>query len=164
MNHAYTPRHANVRLGKARSAARPCVYIRGYTSKQPWSSRDELLRGFFSNIADARGKQTRHRAPGGSYGEQRGSLCGRFSAHIIEMLKTRYRVQEVIDYSCLEVDGLYLEGTGAMVLDHINRVAYTAHQTAPTQSPWSGFAPISVSSRWLLTAPIQRVSRSITPM
>ena len=43
---------------------------------------------------------------------------------IIEMLKQRYRVQDVIDYSGLEADGLYLEGTGAMVLDHIDRVAY----------------------------------------
>ncbi len=43
---------------------------------------------------------------------------------IIEMLKTRYRVQDVIDYSGLEPDGLFLEGTGAMVLDHIDRVAY----------------------------------------
>ncbi|MBA83214.1 citrulline utilization hydrolase CtlX [Thalassobius sp. S69A] len=45
-------------------------------------------------------------------------------ADIIEMLKARYRVQDVIDYSGLEPDGLFLEGTGAMVLDHINRVAY----------------------------------------
>ncbi|WP_417280393.1 citrulline utilization hydrolase CtlX [Celeribacter sp.] len=47
-------------------------------------------------------------------------------ADIIEMLKARYRVQDVIDYSGLEPDGLFLEGTGAMVLDHINRVAYAA--------------------------------------
>lgn len=45
---------------------------------------------------------------------------------IIEMLKTEYRVQDVIDYSGLERDGFYLEGTGAMVLDHIGRVAYAA--------------------------------------
>ena len=45
---------------------------------------------------------------------------------IIEMLKTEYRVQDVIDYSGLERDGFYLEGTGAMVLDHISRVAYAA--------------------------------------
>jgi hypothetical protein len=31
----------------------------------------------------------------------------------------------VIDYSGLEEDGLALEGTGAMVLDHIGRIAYT---------------------------------------
>lgn len=45
---------------------------------------------------------------------------------IIEMLKAEYRVQDVIDYSSLEFDNLFLEGTGAMVLDHIARVAYTA--------------------------------------
>lgn len=43
---------------------------------------------------------------------------------IIEMLKSTYRVQEVIDYSGLENDHLFLEGTGAMILDHIERVAY----------------------------------------
>lgn len=43
---------------------------------------------------------------------------------VIDMLKSEYRVQDVIDYSGLEVDGLFLEGTGAMVLDHIDRVAY----------------------------------------
>ena len=43
---------------------------------------------------------------------------------IVEMLKREYRVQDVIDYSGLEVDGLYLEGTGAMVLDHRDRLAY----------------------------------------
>ncbi|ENN88076.1 Amidinotransferase [Rhizobium freirei PRF 81] len=43
---------------------------------------------------------------------------------VIEMLKTDYRVQDVIDYSGLEKDHVYLEGTGAMVLDHIGRVAY----------------------------------------
>ncbi|MGP1681334.1 MAG: citrulline utilization hydrolase CtlX [Giesbergeria sp.] len=45
---------------------------------------------------------------------------------IIEMLKAEYRVQDVIDYSGLEQDGMFLEGTGAMVLDHIGRIAYTA--------------------------------------
>ncbi|AXT34231.1 amidinotransferase [Phaeobacter sp. LSS9] len=44
---------------------------------------------------------------------------------VIELLKRDYRVQDVIDYSGLEQDGLALEGTGAMVLDHIGRIAYT---------------------------------------
>jgi hypothetical protein len=43
---------------------------------------------------------------------------------IIETLKRDYRVQDVIDYSGLEPDGVFLEGTGAMVLDHLDRVAY----------------------------------------
>ena len=45
-------------------------------------------------------------------------------ADVIETLKREYRVQDVIDYSGLEPDGIFLEGTGAMVLDHIDRVAY----------------------------------------
>jgi hypothetical protein len=45
---------------------------------------------------------------------------------IIEMLKSEYRVQDVVDFSGLEWDNLFLEGAGAMVLDNINRIAYTA--------------------------------------
>lgn len=44
---------------------------------------------------------------------------------VVEMLKRDYRVQDVIDYSGLELDDLALEGTGAMVLDHVGRIAYT---------------------------------------
>lgn len=43
---------------------------------------------------------------------------------VIEMLKQKYRVQEVIDYSGLELDNVFLEGTGAIVIDHVERVAY----------------------------------------
>lgn len=52
---------------------------------------------------------------------------------IIEMLKNTYRVQSITDYSGLEIDGLYLEGTGAMVLDNQERVAYVArsHRADP---------------------------------
>ena len=52
---------------------------------------------------------------------------------VIEMLKQDYRVQDIIDYSGLEPDGLFLEGTGAMVLDHIDRVAYavSSNRTDP---------------------------------
>ncbi|MEQ1735021.1 MAG: arginine deiminase-related protein [Rhodoglobus sp.] len=52
---------------------------------------------------------------------------------IVEMLKSRYRVQDVIDYSGLELDDVFLEGTGAMVLDHELRIAYTArsHRADP---------------------------------
>ncbi|GEP32287.1 amidinotransferase [Nocardioides szechwanensis] len=47
-------------------------------------------------------------------------------ADVLEMLKSSYRVQTIVDYSGLEPDGIFLEGTGAMVLDHVSRVAYTA--------------------------------------
>ena len=45
---------------------------------------------------------------------------------ILELLKTSYRVQTIFDYSGLEHDGIFLEGTGAMVLDNDERVAYVA--------------------------------------
>jgi len=47
-------------------------------------------------------------------------------ADVIDLLKADYRVETVFDYSGLEQDNLFLEGTGAMVLDHIGRVAYAA--------------------------------------
>jgi hypothetical protein len=52
---------------------------------------------------------------------------------VLELLKARYRVQEIVDYSGLEVDGLFLEGTGAMVLDNLNRTAYAvrSHRADP---------------------------------
>lgn len=52
---------------------------------------------------------------------------------VIDLLKSTYRVQEVIDYSGLEYDNLFLEGTGAMVFDHLERVAYVAssHRADP---------------------------------
>jgi hypothetical protein len=45
---------------------------------------------------------------------------------VLAFLKQHYRVQDIIDYSGLEHDGLFLEGTGAMVLDHLGRIAFTA--------------------------------------
>lgn len=45
---------------------------------------------------------------------------------IVDFIKRHYQVGEVIDFSGLEEDGMYLEGTGTMVLDHVARVAYTA--------------------------------------
>lgn len=47
-------------------------------------------------------------------------------ADIVEMMKTEYRVQQVVDYSGMEPDGLFLEGTGAMVIDHEFRLVYVA--------------------------------------
>lgn len=45
---------------------------------------------------------------------------------IIDMVKAEYRVEEMVDYSHFEQENLFLEGTGSMVLDHVNRIAYAA--------------------------------------
>lgn len=47
-------------------------------------------------------------------------------ADIITYLKRLYYVKEITDYSAREEDGVFLEGTGAMVVDHLERVVYAA--------------------------------------
>ena len=45
---------------------------------------------------------------------------------IVEELRKHYRVTDVIDYSAFEDEGCYLEGTGSLVLDHVNKIAYVS--------------------------------------
>lgn len=45
---------------------------------------------------------------------------------LIEQLKPHYHLNEVIDYSGLADQQQFLEGTGVMVFDHVNRIAYAA--------------------------------------
>jgi len=55
---------------------------------------------------------------------------------IVEELRKHYRVTEVIDYSAFEDEGCYLEGTGSLVLDHLNKIAYVSlsNRSNPTVS------------------------------
>jgi hypothetical protein len=45
---------------------------------------------------------------------------------VVEELRKHYRVTEVIDYSAFEDEGCWLEGTGSLVLDHLNKIAYVS--------------------------------------
>jgi hypothetical protein len=45
---------------------------------------------------------------------------------IIKELRKHYRVTDVIDYSKFENEGCCLEGTGSLVLDHLNKIAYVS--------------------------------------
>jgi hypothetical protein len=45
---------------------------------------------------------------------------------IVEELRRHYRITEVIDYSAFEDEGWCLEGTGSLVFDHINKIAYVS--------------------------------------
>jgi hypothetical protein len=45
---------------------------------------------------------------------------------IVDELRKNYRVGEVIDYSVFEEQGCCLEGTGSLVLDHLNKIAYAS--------------------------------------
>ena len=43
---------------------------------------------------------------------------------ILEILKRNFSVKEIIDLSAPENDGKFLEGTGSMIFDHDNKIAY----------------------------------------
>lgn len=43
---------------------------------------------------------------------------------VIDFLQTNYIIKEIKDLSYLENQGKFLEGTGSMVLDHKNKIAY----------------------------------------
>ncbi len=45
-------------------------------------------------------------------------------AGVIHTVEKRFDVQQKIDFTFYEKDGLFLEGTGSMVLDRDNRIAY----------------------------------------
>jgi hypothetical protein len=47
-------------------------------------------------------------------------------ADVVDLLRDLFRVSEVVDFSGAEAEGRFLEGTGAMVLDHVTRTAYAA--------------------------------------
>jgi len=43
---------------------------------------------------------------------------------VIDFLQMNYKIQKTIDLTDLEKEGKFLEGTGSMVLDHQNKIAY----------------------------------------
>ena len=45
-------------------------------------------------------------------------------ADLIEQLKSNFKINNVYDLSAVEKEGIYLEGTGSMVLDRENKIAY----------------------------------------
>lgn len=52
---------------------------------------------------------------------------------VIDELRKHYRITGVVDYSASEEQGQCLEGTGSLVLDHKNKLAYASlsHRTHP---------------------------------
>ena len=45
---------------------------------------------------------------------------------VIDELRRHYHVSTVVDYSACESEGRCLEGTGSLVLDHVNKLAYAS--------------------------------------
>lgn len=68
---------------------------------------------------------------------------------LIHLLKKQFLVTQVKDLSYMEAHGHYLEGTGSMVFDRVNRISYAClsprtHQDALHEfSSLSGYKPVS---------------------
>jgi hypothetical protein len=45
---------------------------------------------------------------------------------VVDELGKSYRISALVDYSSYEQSGLHLEGTGSLVLDYVNRIAYVS--------------------------------------
>ena len=43
---------------------------------------------------------------------------------VINFLQSNYKIENTLDLTDLEKEGIFLEGTGSMVLDHQNKIAY----------------------------------------
>jgi len=59
---------------------------------------------------------------------------------IVGELSRRYRVTEIIDYSAFEERGFCLEGTGSLVLDHLNKIAYVSLSNRSNPKVFDRFA------------------------
>jgi hypothetical protein len=72
---------------------------------------------------------------------------------LIDRLKELYQVSEVVDYSPYEERGLYLEGTGSLVLDRVHRVAYVSLSRRAQREPLEmfcadfGYEPMTFESQ-----------------
>ena len=43
---------------------------------------------------------------------------------VLDFLESNYKIENTLDLTDLEKEGIFLEGTGSMVLDHQNKLAY----------------------------------------
>ena len=58
---------------------------------------------------------------------------------LVDDLSERYNVTELVDFTVSETRGKYLEGTGSMVLDRVNRIAYAALSDRTHMAPLTSF-------------------------
>lgn len=52
---------------------------------------------------------------------------------VVQELRREYVVNSIVDYSVMEDSDAYLEGTGAMVFDHPNRIVYVCRSNRATE-------------------------------
>lgn len=61
-------------------------------------------------------------------------------ASILAKINERFAIRDVVDQSGFENEGRYLEGTGSLVMDHENRIAYVCHSSRSHPDVMAAFA------------------------
>lgn len=59
--------------------------------------------------------------------------------HVLEAIQQKFQIQQTVDLSYFEKDGVFLEGTGSMVLDRDNRIAYACLSPRTMEKPLAAF-------------------------
>lgn len=73
-------------------------------------------------------------------------------AHLLEAVKKKFIVTEIIDLGKYETENIFLEGTGSMVLDRDNRIAYaslsprTSEELLNEFCSLAGYTPVTFTS------------------
>lgn len=49
------------------------------------------------------------------------------NTYFIDSLKDKFEITQILDFSFLEQENLFTEGTGSLVFDYVNRLAYACH-------------------------------------
>lgn len=81
-------------------------------------------------------------------------------ADIVAALRERFHVRRVVDYSSGEADARFLEGTGAMVLDHLTRTAFACRSRRLDETLLAevcadlGFEPLVVDASDVAGVPV----------
>jgi hypothetical protein len=72
--------------------------------------------------------------------------------HVMDAIREQFKIDEVIDFTDSEKEGLFLEGTGSMVLDRAHKIAYACLSPRTDRSlfeKWcdsAGFTPCTFNS------------------
>lgn len=71
---------------------------------------------------------------------------------IVDQLKSKYTISEIIDLSYFENKNKFLEGTGSMVLDRVNKIAYACRSMRTDQTALNRFCALSGYRAFLFNA------------
>ena len=80
---------------------------------------------------------------------------------ILSSIKKQFKVTNVVDLSKYEKENKFLEGTGSIVFDHENKIAYASLSPRTDKDLFMNFC---ITSRFISALTMKLVRKSITQM